>query len=406
MSHNLERSIQRVSKNSLGSQSNGARRILFSVRYLWGNEGITTQLTALVKELKARGWDVGLMAGVDPDQLDGQPNLEWLVQNTSYFFIPFPKHFSFSEFFKSPFIAYKVITSVLSFNPSLIHIFSLSLTPYFFLSRILTGVRYISRVAIEPDPGKMDVRIGSAVSYAIDDYFGDFVIAISSGMVAPLRDTLNISEDRIHVILNGIDTTHFRPPNQKEEARARDAFNIDQESYVVSIVGRLHWIKGHDVLFRAIKILQNDGIYIAVLCAGSGDHEQEIEKLASELCIRRQVRFLGYTDSRNVYWSSDLLVLPSKREGFANVIAEGMLCGTIPIRTPGAGANDQIEKGRNGFTIPYDDPQALADTIHYVFAHPNMQKNIERRAASTALERFSLERMVDETEKLYLSLMG
>jgi glycosyltransferase involved in cell wall biosynthesis len=405
MSHNLKGSVAGVSKDSPDSPSHSARRILFSVRYLWGNEGITTQLTALVKELKARGWDVGLMAGFDPDKLDEQPNLEWLVRNTSYFFIPAPKHLGFSEIFKFPFITHKVISSVLSYKPSLIHIFSLSLTPYFFLARILTGVRYLSRVAIEPDPDKMVVKLGSTVSSAISNYFGDFVIAISSGMVAPLRDMLNIGEDRIHVILNGIDTTHFRPPSEKEETRARDSFNIDQDSYVVSIVGRLHWIKGHDILFRAIKILQNEGINIIVLCAGSGDHEQEIENLASELCIRSQVRFLGYTDSRDVYWSSDLLVLPSKREGFANVIAEGMLCGTIPIRTPGAGANDQIEEARNGFTIPYDDPQALADTIRYVVNHPKEQKNIEIRAARTALERFSLERMVDETEKLYLSLM-
>jgi glycosyltransferase involved in cell wall biosynthesis len=223
-------------------------------------------------------------------------------------------------------------------------------------------------------------------------------------MVAPLRDTLNIDEDRIHIILNGIDTTYFRPPSKKEAAKARDTFDIDQESHVVSIVGRLHWIKGHDVLFRAVKILQDDGIDVTVLCAGSGDHEQDIENLANELRIRSQVRFLGYTDSRDVYWSSDLLVLPSKREGFANVIAEGMLCGTIPIRTPGAGANDQIEKGQNGFTIPYNDPQALADTIHYVITHPKEQESIEMRAAKTALERFSLERMVNETEKLYLSL--
>jgi len=394
-----------ASVRRLDSRSDINKRVLFAVRYLWGNEGITTQLTALIKELKSRNWDVGLISGINPKEIDNQTNLKWLIQNTSHFYIPTPKHFNFSELYKFPSILYNFTHHIYSFKPSIIQVFSLSLTPYLYITRVLTGIRYISRVAVEPDPSKIDVKLGSIASRITNKYFGDYVIAISSDMVAPLRDTLKIKEDRICVILNGIDTTYFRPPNKKERTKARKTLNVSQESNVVSIVGRLHWIKGHDILFKAIKELKDDGFNPLVLCAGSGDHKHEIKDLADDLCITSQVKFLGYTDSRDVYWASDLLVLPSRREGFANVIAEGMLCGTIPIRTPGAGANDQIENGCNGFTVPYDDPQALADTIRYVITHPRKRQNMEIQAARTALERFSLESMVDKTEKLYLTLL-
>ena len=403
--HMTDKPEKTDSGSALGPVPETDKRILFAVRYLWGNEGITTDLIGLVEELRSRGWDVGLIAGVDPNQLDDGSKLAALVQNTSYFYLPVPRHFSAREIYAFPILFFRLLQHIRSYEPSLIQLFSLSLAPYFYLARTLTGIRYVSRPAVEPAPSKKSIKIGRLISKAFKKYAGDHVIAISSDMVAPIRDKLGVPESQIRVILNGMDTSHFRPPNDSERVSSRDKFNVDQNADVISIVGRLHWIKGHDILFEAVRGLRDSGLTPTVLCAGSGDCEQEIRNLADDLHIADQIKFLGYTNARTVYWASDALVLPSRREGFANVIAEGMLCGTIPIRTPGAGVSDQINHGKNGFVIPFDDPEALADTIRYVFSHPEEQASIKREATEIAQERFSLERMVEKTEHLYLSTM-
>ena len=85
-----------------------------------------------------------------------------------------------------------------------------------------------------------------------------------------------------------------------------------------------------------------------------GDKMREYAKGAG---IAGQVQFLGYTDSRHVLWASDVCVLPSRQEGFAVAIIEAMLCGVVPIRTPAAGAAEQIDDGTNGFIVPFESPK-------------------------------------------------
>jgi glycosyltransferase involved in cell wall biosynthesis len=381
------------------------RRVLFAVRYLWGDEGITTQLMALTERLRARGWDIGLITGIESEQLENHPNLKWLVRHTKHFNIPFPDHFDLTTLYQTPWIAHKILHIIRSFHPSVIQLFSLSLTPYFFILRPF-GTRYISRLAIEPDPDRKDVKIGSFLTRLFNNYMGDRVIAISSDMVSPIQDTLNVPNERVHVIFNGIDASHFRPPSVLERQKAKANFNINSDENVICIVGRLDWIKGHDVLFRAIHELRAAGHTPVVLCAGTGGHEQRIIQLADSLGITDQVRFLGYTDSRTVYWASDILVLPSRREGFANVIVEGMLCETVPIRTPGAGASDQINHGQNGFIIPFDAPDELANRIRHLFEHPQKMKRMGQNARTLAKKHFSLQVAIDNTEKLYKSMIA
>jgi glycosyltransferase involved in cell wall biosynthesis len=107
-----------------------------------------------------------------------------------------------------------------------------------------------------------------------------------------------------------------------------------------------------------------------------------------------------------VLWASDALVFPSqdKTEAFGLVVAEAMLCGVVPIRTPSAGAVDQIDHGSNGFIMPFDDAIALADYLNQIFADPVLRRSLAVAAQSTAQQRFALQQMVDSTLATYAAL--
>jgi glycosyltransferase involved in cell wall biosynthesis len=115
---------------------------------------------------------------------------------------------------------------------------------------------------------------------------------------------------------------------------------------------------------------------------------------------------VGYRESRDVLWASDLLVLPSRKEGFGLTVIEAMLCGIVPVRTPSGGAGDQIEDGKNGFIVPFDDPVALADCIVRLLVDEGLRAEAGQAALVSAREKFTIARMVTDTVKVYDMVSG
>lgn len=170
---------------------------------------------------------------------------------------------------------------------------------------------------------------------------------------------------------------------------------------------RLNFVKGHDIVIDAIRALRFQRPDIAVVCLfpGAGDEAEEIKAYAhKDEEASRTFRFLGFIGDamalRNIYWASDIVLLPSRLEGFGLAIAEAMNCGCVPIRTPSGGWQDQIVDGETGFIVPFNDPQALADRITNL-ADPARRSTMRQAAIDHAQANFSQEKMVAATSDLY-----
>ena len=105
-------------------------------------------------------------------------------------------------------------------------------------------------------------------------------------------------------------------------------------------------------------------------------------------------------DLRSVYWASDIALLPSRREGFGTAIAEAMCSGCVPIRTPSGGARDQIIEGETGYTVPFDDPAALARRIADL-AEPERHARMSEASAKHASTSFDKRITTERTAALY-----
>ena len=139
------------------------------------------------------------------------------------------------------------------------------------------------------------------------------------------------------------------------------------------------------------------------LFAGSGDQSQEIEEYAlGNVENSHSFLFVGYVNEpRDVYWASDVIVLPSQAEGFPLVILESMACGVVPIRTPAAGAYDQIEDGLNGFVIPFNDLDALSSRLLQLVENPELKVEMVNNALKYSNKKFTLESMTLGTIESY-----
>jgi glycosyltransferase involved in cell wall biosynthesis len=379
------------------------KRLLLAVRYLWGDEGITTQLIEVVKHLRAREWKVGLVWGVSPDEHRQKETLSWLAAHTRAFYIPFPE---LSASVRTParvIRAIRALKRVLSeWTPSVIHVHSLSLSPFFLPLRPFTRAPVVATAHAEPDRARTDVFVAGLLTRLLPRYLGDHFVAVSQTMKTAYADAFNVSASRTRVIPHGLDTTHFRPPSPAERDAARSFFGLAAEDRVVCLVGRLDPVKGHSVLFDALRRLSDDGLRVTALCAGEGGaFADRITAQATTAGVQDRVLFPGFCDPRTVYWASDVSVCPSHHEAFALVVVEAMLSGLVPIRTPAGGASEQIQDGQNGFLIPFNDPEALAGRMADLFRDDALRSRMAAAATTSARHSFGVAQSLDQLTAFY-----
>jgi len=210
--------------------------------------------------------------------------------------------------------------------------------------------------------------------------------------------------DRIKIIYNGVDDNYFYPPSQEDKEKIKRQFGLSNDDTVVCLIGRLTKIKGHDILIKAAALLRERNVKPIFILAGTGNVDF-VKTLIKKYNLEDQFILTGFVDSRDILWASDLLVLPSRKEGFALVIVEAMFCKVVPIRTPAAGAFDQIDDGVNGYIVPFEDHEALANRIKILLENDDLRQKMAQNAYEKAKKFFTLDNMVKNYLNIYKDLI-
>jgi glycosyltransferase involved in cell wall biosynthesis len=376
------------------------KRIVFLAGPLEGNEGIISHIILVAKELKKRGWGVAVISGLKKKGVFEKEGIK------SYF-LPFPR---FPTFEKIKMPGYLMMNARLfvrlnriirKLRPDIIHLHALSLSFYVFIFRLIYRIPYIStcHTSIKET---LKFKLGHFATFLVPNFLGNRMIAVSIDMKNAFSDVVGVPKKNIRLVHHGINTSYFRPPTDKERDSARKEFQLKDDNKVVCLIGTINWIKGTDILIKAISKLKKNRLNIKVLLAGDKDPKMasQIKALIKEEKLSNSVRFLGFTDSRKVLWASDICAMPSRFESFLLVNAEAMSCGVVCIRTLTPGAKDQIKNGENGFIIPIDDYNALADRIKLLFDNPNLRSEMSKKAIESS-KNFSVDNMMSKLVSAY-----
>lgn len=176
----------------------------------------------------------------------------------------------------------------------------------------------------------------------------------------------NITTKKLQVIgygnIAGVDTNLFSPDIIDVSVRSaslRDELKIDKNSFVFCFVGRLNRDKGIAELASAFSEL-SDAAHL--LLVGAHDDTAPIDAASMSLLrSNSKVHFLGFQDDiRPALACSNVLVLPSYREGFPNVILQAGAMRLPVIATDISGCNEVIRRGFNGWLVPPKDIESLA----------------------------------------------
>ncbi|AZN29225.1 glycosyltransferase family 1 protein [Flaviflexus salsibiostraticola] len=157
--------------------------------------------------------------------------------------------------------------------------------------------------------------------------------------------------------------------------------SIPTGAFVVGFVGRLNHDKGVDTLIRALSNPYiNPKVHLLVI--GPVEDSVLVEQLAS---LSIGVSTVGWTNDVWGYLSVvDTLVLPTRREGFPNVVLEAASAGIPAITTRATGAVDSVIDGETGYLIDVDDSDALTERINQLAARPELAQVLGENAAERA----------------------
>lgn len=247
----------------------------------------------------------------------------------------------------------------------------------------------------------------------------DAVVAVSARMKDEiLRVYPAIDPERIHVILNGIDTSVWTPstPFADDESVLR-RHGVDPDRPIVAFVGRITRQKGVPHLVRAAKAFHPDAQL--VLCAGAPDTPEiaaEMEGLVAELQAERDGVFwlkdmLPRDEVIEILSAATLFVCPSVYEPLGIVNLEAMACDTAVVASDVGGIPEVVVDGETGTLVHYDesDPRAFeagfAEAVNDLVADPDKAERYGRAGAERARTRFSWATIAEETHAMYASLL-
>jgi glycosyltransferase involved in cell wall biosynthesis len=207
-----------------------------------------------------------------------------------------------------------------------------------------------------------------------------------------LLTDLGVPEERLRILPNGVDVERWSP-GPSDWKRRLEAFQL------FVYMGRVDSEKNVDVLVRSfLDVDPPPGTRLAVV--GQGTERRRLERQFQD----RRVEFTGYIaafeDRVGVLRAADAFFLPSQVEGLSLAMLEAMSCGVATVATD-VGVDGDALRGA-GLVL---DPRELDEQLHLAIRSfvdmPWLAEPLGRRARERVLERYSLERNVDELVELY-----
>ena len=200
---------------------------------------------------------------------------------------------------------------------------------------------------------------------------------------------------------SGVDIERFRPPE--------DSAGYFHDPLQLLFPSRLIREKGTAELLQACKRLWSDGIALELLVAGaldSGNRSAISDSELSELQANPRVRCLGHVGNMDeLYAASDIVVLPSWREGLSRALIEAAAMERPIITTDVPGCRDVVDHGVSGFLVPLCDAHAIELAVRLLIENPDVARRFGKAARKKVVAEFQVSLVNQNTLDQYDRLL-
>jgi glycosyltransferase involved in cell wall biosynthesis len=213
----------------------------------------------------------------------------------------------------------------------------------------------------------------------------DAVIAVSARLGERLRSKFPalLRNKQLHVIPNGIDTEFFAPDTEV------------RSSYSLLMVGTLSPSKDHATLLRAVSALAKRRP-VELWLAGDGVSRRQLENLAQELDVHKQITFFGSLarpDILHLYRQAAVFILATKGEGSPLALLEAMSCGVPVVASDVPGVREILATGDRGLLVPPGHPAEMAQAIERILSDADSASRMAANARQYVQTNHSAARM-------------
>jgi glycosyltransferase involved in cell wall biosynthesis len=203
------------------------------------------------------------------------------------------------------------------------------------------------------------------------------------------------------IVPNGIDLNRIE--NETKQESIREKAGIGGKKYLL-ILGRIHRIKGFDVLIPAVKNTFDEERELFLVIAGNDSgYMEEIKKLADELKILNRIIFTGAVsgaDKWSLYKNALMFILPSYSENFGMAAVEAMACGTPVVISDKVGIYREVEAAEAGI-VTETSVDSFYNGIKKLLTYEGLRKRIAANGKKLAKEKYNIDTVADQMIEEY-----
>jgi glycosyltransferase involved in cell wall biosynthesis len=243
-----------------------------------------------------------------------------------------------------------------------------------------------------------------------DSVWGDQILRDATKLIALTKTEeleylrMGVPQDKVEIVPNGINCADYKKLPAKGEFRKKHA--IDPQDRVVLSLGRIHEVKGIDLLVASfaelVKVMKDIKLVIAGPDRG---FRSTLENQVERLGIGEYVKFVGpiyESDKIEAYVDADVFVLPSRYEPFGVVILEASACGTPVIVTTRCLFADGVAEF--GLVVEYDVKQ-MKDALFALLSDDQLRQRLGQRGRVMMRDKFDYPKIAEQVVSVYESAL-
>ena len=252
--------------------------------------------------------------------------------------------------------------------------------------------------------GRLTTRVFLTIEKALARLVTDRLVVVSEQQRDEINKTFGVGRmDQIRVIRLGLDLSVFSNYAARR-GRFRTELNVNDETILVGIVGRLTEIKNHELFLEIVARVGLDNVRYVII--GDGSLRESLEAKARSLGIEKKVIFAGNRkDPEYFYPALDIVALTSRNEGTPLTLIEAMANARPVIATLVGGVVDLIGDDR-GLGVPPYDVDAFAAGLRELIKNPILRERLGRNGFEFVHSNYRKERLFEDIKDLYGELLN
>jgi glycosyltransferase involved in cell wall biosynthesis len=297
-------------------------------------------------------------------------------------------------------ITLKSRTLIRRFQPDIVHTHLIHADLYGGLAAGLAGVphRVSSRHNDNRFRGQQPFRAVNRLAMA----GADRIIAISEHLRNFVIRVEGASPEKVVTIPYGIDPTE---ESLGDRHTLRTELGYAEEDVLIGFFGRLIYQKGVDTLIAAFASVSRSAPHTRLLIVGDGTLRQSLESQVISAGLKDRVNFTGWLpEGARLMSACDLVVVPSRWEGFGLVTLEAMLRRIPLIASRVSALPEIVVDGETGLLTPPDDVPGLTACLTSLIQDPERREKMGAAGRVRVYNKYGASAMIDATADLYHSL--